>query len=629
VKTHIKNIGLRLFGKAPLPATVAMPVSSGKVTKFGKGGGIDEIGLMPVLDAAQLIQPHRALLVQVNELAGVSDAAFQVFYQPVIENVARFVQSLPASEVHHHAAQGGFFAHSLEVCVLALRLRRSYLLSAQHGAEEIAKTQDLWTYAVFLAALCHDLGKAVVGQRIELCAKPGGMPVLWQPYTGFMDEQGDYYRSIFVRGSHPCLPEKVTPLLVCHIVPKQGMHWLHSDAVIFSQWLAAISGDAVAADAIGQIVSQADNQSVANNLGAGSLLMAKPKPLAGKLLTALRQCLASGRLPINNQDATAWIKGNDCWLASKHTIDTVKAHLLQEGHGDIPSLNSQLFDVLQTHGLIELCGDKATWQVAVNGEGWQLLDVTVLRMPVETLWPNQASRPNDFTGNIHIKRDAGHQEKGQTRDTAVVNSSAKSASMDAQEVATVFATENTTAIDNVIQGRELEPETKIDSLYIGKPPEESNPAIPLTKCKPVNGQVGLKPVVATAEVNPSDPLDLAEAFITWLRTGIQLRSIPVNTTHAMVQVVAEGVLLATPGIFQAYVQATGEQDWKLVQQIVLKKHWHQKNAQGLNVFQYQVAGKQKQSTVNGLLLPDTSFVFVGATIPKPNPHFTQITQPRT
>jgi hypothetical protein len=94
----------------------------------------------------------------------------------------------------------------------------------------------------------------------------------------------------------------------------------------------------------------------------------------------------------------------------------------------------------------------------------------------------------------------------------------------------------------------------------------------------------------------------------------------------MVQVVAEGVLLATPSIFQAYVQATGEQDWKLVQQSVLKKHWHQKNAKGLNVFQYQVAGKQKQSTVNGLLLQDVGFVFVDTTIPKLNPHFTQITQ---
>jgi hypothetical protein len=481
---------------------------------------------------------------------------------------------------------------------------------------------------VFLAALCHDLGKAAVGQRIELYAKPGSSPVLWQPYTGFMDEQGDYYRSIFVRGSPQCSAEKVTPLLVCHIVPKQGMHWLHSDPMIFAQWLAAISGDVVAADAIDQIVRQADNQSVANNLGAGSLTMAKPKPLAEKLLTALRQCLASGQLPVNGQDAAAWIKGNDCWLASKHTMDTVKAQLLQEGHGDIPALNSQLFDILQTHGLIASCGDQATWQVAVSGDGWQL-DVTVLRMPVATLWPNPASRPRDFMGKIHIKMNMGQRENAPTCDTAAVNPSAELTSMDAQEGATVFATENNTVADNGTQDRAIVPETKTDSLYIWKLPEESNSAIPLKKCKPVNGQTGLNPVVATAEVNPSDPNDLAEVFITWLRSGIQQRSIPVNATHAMIQVVAEGVLLATPGIFQAYVQATGEQDWKLVQQSVLKKHWHKKNAQGLNVFQYQVAGKQKQSTVNGLLLPDTGFIFVDTTIPKPNPHFTQITQPRT
>jgi len=621
-----KNFRLMLFGKVPLPETVAMLHVSGKVTKFGKGGGIDEIGLMPVLDADQLLQPHCALLVQIKELAGVSDAAFQVFYQPAIHNVARFVQSLPASEVHHHAGQGGLLAHSLEVCVLALRLRRSYLLSAQHGAEEIAKKQDLWTYAVFLAALCHDLGKAAAWQRIELYAKPSSSPVLWQPYTGFMDGQGDYYRSVFVRGNPPVVPAKVTPLLVCHVVPKQGMHWLHSDAVIFAQWLAAISGDAVAADAIGQIVSQADSQSVANNLGAGSLLMAKPKPLAEKLLTALRQCLASGRLPVNGQDAAVWIKGDDCWLASKPTIDTVKAHLLQEGHGDIPSLNSQLFDVLQTHGLIEPCGDKATWQVAINWDSWQL-DVTVLRMPVATLWPNPASRPRDFMGNIHIKMDMGQRENAQTCDTAAVNPSAELTSMGEQEQAAVAATENNTVADNGTQDRAIVPETKTDSLYIGKPPEEFNPAL-LPERKPINGQAALNQFVATTEANPSDPLDLAEAFIAWLRSGIQQRSIPVNTTHAMVQVVAEGVLLATPSIFQTFIQTTEGQDWKLIQQSVLKKHWHQKNAQGLNVFQYQVAGKQKQSTVNGLLLPNIGFVFVDVTAPKPNPHFTQLTQPK-
>jgi hypothetical protein len=414
------------------------------------------------------------------------------------------------------------------------------------------------------------------------------------------------------------------PLLVCHVVPKQGMHWLYSDPVIFAQWLAAISGDAVAADAIGQIVSQADNQSVANNLGAGNLSMAKPKPLAEKLLTALRQCLASGQLPINNQDAVVWIQGDDGWLASKHTMDTVKAQLLQEGHGDIPSLNSQLFDVLQTHGLIEPCGDKATWQVAVSGDGWQL-DVTVLRMAATTLWPNPASRPRDFMGNIHIKIDMGQRENAQTCDTAAVNPSAKLTSMGEQEQAAVAATENNTVADNGTQDRAIVPETKNDSLYIGKPPKEFNPAL-LPERKSVNEQLGLSPVLATVEVNPIDPHDLAEAFITWLRSGIQRRSIPVNTTHAMVQVVAEGVLLATPSIFQAYVQATGEQDWKLVQQSVLKKHWHQKNAKGLNVFQYQVAGKQKQSKVNGLLLQDVGFVFVDTTIPKLNPHFTQITQ---
>ena len=126
-----------------------------------------------MLSAVELLKPHALLLAQVNELAGLSAAAFQSFYQPALNVFARFVQQLPASQLHHHADKGGLLTHTLEVCVLALKIRRSYLLSAQAGAEEIAKKQDLWTYAVFLAALFHDLAKPVAYQRVEIFSRQG------------------------------------------------------------------------------------------------------------------------------------------------------------------------------------------------------------------------------------------------------------------------------------------------------------------------------------------------------------------------------------------------------------------------------------------------------------------------
>lgn len=642
-----KNLCLKLFGKTPNPKAEALR-SSGAVTIPRPVNGIED--LLPVLNATQLLKFHAALLTQINELAGVSEEAFQHFYLAAINGFARFIQQLPASEVHHHAGNGGLLTHSLEVCVLALRIRRSYLLSAQEGAESCAKKQDLWTYAVFLGALCHDLAKPAVTQRVDIYARPGADAVRWSPYGGFMDELGAYYRTAFVQGNVHHLHEKITPLLISRIIPKQGMQWLNSDPMIFAQWLAAITGDYSNADAIGTIVSQADGQSVSKNLGGGSPLAptAKPKPVQEKILTSLRHLLASGRLPLNCQGGAAWVIGADCWLSSRLTGDTIREQLTGEGHRDTPALNGQLFDILQVHNVIIPCGDKALWQVTIVGEGWHN-DTTALRIPVSKLWPHSASKPEDFTGDVQFYYDGVPVENN-------VGSVDAPLMEDVQPAVSLDVLSTSSGIDNAgesindelslddylpsmntaLQPEEIENNEKINAENSGKvtcpeqavfspklnlPPVEFNP--PATpKVKPVARQSESKQ--AEPKLGSGDASDGSEDFIAWLQSGIQQRLIPVNEANATIHVVVEGVLLASPGIFQRYAKAKDLQDWSSVQQSVLKKNWHIRNDKGLSFFKYQVVGKQKSATVNGILLPDAAFIFGSANIPKPNPHVTSI-----
>lgn len=125
-------------------------------------------GILPIQTIDDLLSPVGGYITQVEELAGLSKENFQRFYLIAIQSFARFVQHLPASEVHHHAGPGGMLTHTLEVCVNALKIRRSYLLSETGGAEEISAKQDVWTYAVFTAALCHDVAKVVVDQTVTI-----------------------------------------------------------------------------------------------------------------------------------------------------------------------------------------------------------------------------------------------------------------------------------------------------------------------------------------------------------------------------------------------------------------------------------------------------------------------------
>ena len=574
-------------------------------------------GILPMLKAAELLQSHAMLLVQINELAGVSEEAFRHYYRAAINAFARFVQQLPASEVHHHTGPGGLLSHSLEVCVLALRMRRSYLLSAEGGAEEISKNQDLWTYAIFLAALCHDLAKPVVNQRVELYSESSGEPVRWSPFRGFMDEQGAYYRPVFAQNTAFSPHEKVTPLFVHAIIPKPGMEWLESDPTIFSAWLAALSGDLPNADAIGTIVTQADGQSVSKNLGGGSPFnsTAKPKPLHEKIVTALCQLLASGELSVNGQSAAAWVKDADCWLSSRRTADKIRAQLARELHNDAPTRNSQVFDTLKEHGVIIPCGDKALWEVIITGKDWQN-DATVLRVPVSKLWPNRTSRPEDFTGDVHVVGDGVSAENVFDRKDVTLDVIQPAGALD-----TLLPTndvDNPKGINAALSLDDAVPSTEPYTY----PEEGEDDAVSIADqhlkfCDEIEDE---------QRHCTDDARGSADDFIAWLQSGIQQRLIPVNESNATVHVVAEGVLLATPAIFQRYADARTLPDWKPVQKTVLKKNWHVKAEKGLIIFKYQVIGKRKSSTVNGILFQDPAFIFGTALLPKPNPHLNLINQ---
>jgi len=577
---------------------------------------------LSVKSATELLMQHRALLVQLKELAGVSDAVYQAFYQAAIDAFARCVQLLPASEVHHHAGHGGLLTHTLEVCVFALKLRRSYLLSSQGGAEEIAKKQDLWTYAVFLAALCHDLGKPAVDQHVEVYSRITAEPVYWDPFGYSMDEQGAYYRYSFVRNRVYRFHEKVTPLLVKRIIPTPGMQWLSSDPVILASWLAAITGDLENADALGIMVSQADSQSVAQNLGAGSQSVStvKTKALHEKMLTALRHLLANGELPINRNGAAAWITGSECWLVSKRTLDAIRGQLVQEGHSGIPTQNSRLLDILQEQGILIPCGDKAIWRASISGEGWQNA-LTVLRMPISKLWPNPESRPEEFTGNVKPETDPAKVDGDEDSENLIQSSDQTSQQVAKESDPLLHDHWATTALADSSLSDYLP-----SMMTIPSPATILGDANPTTINRDSGSVAPQTAKVIELSQDCHDTDDAVDHFITWLQLGIQQRSIPVNEAHALIHRVVEGVLLVTPGIFQRYAKEQHQDDWLPIQKKLLKKHWHQKDAKGLNVFKYQVVGKQKRSTVNGLLFPQATFIFGSSTVPMPNPHLLSTSQ---
>jgi conjugal transfer pilus assembly protein TraI len=557
-------------------------------------------GLTTVQTTNALLAHHSGLLIHINELAGLSNAHFNRYYLTAIRHIARFVQQLPASEVHHHAGAGGMLTHTLEVCVAALKIRRSYLLSDTGVAEDIAAKHDHWTYAVFTAALCHDLAKVAVDQTVIIYDKQY-KPTTWQPWQYFIDEQGSAYTTEFNLNRQYRLHEKATPLLIHRIIPIQGINWLTSDPTIFSQWLACLAGDHPNTAALGEIIRQADGQSVAANLGAdGSRLSTVTIiPLHEKMLTALRYLIEEGELPLNRNGAAGWVTGDDCWLVSKRTVDAIREHLNKEGHSGIPTKNGRLFDVLQEHRLLIPCGDKAIWTANIASDDWNN-QLTLIRMPVAKIWPNPARRPDEFQGQvIPIPNEKS------TNETAIEQASRED--IDEPNDGTIPLHTTTTA-----------DQATTDSVLVS-----TNQRPPVTQ--PTDNQTKQKnPPEKSEYINRAD--DPVDQFFQWLQQGIKTGTIKTNQPKARVHVVEEGVALMTPGIFQDFAQAhlNDPAHWADIQKKVLKKHWHVKGEKGLNVIKYQVTGASKKTTANVILFAELVRVFGSMQAPKCNPHLLRL-----
>lgn len=575
-----------------MPKPIGITDAVQQIVRHFFAPGWSQPALLSLLTAKQLLTEgaRPSLLRQIDRLLSVPCSHLEPLFHTTIQNYARFVQQLPASEAHHHAGAGGILDHGLEVLTNALALRRGYLLPQGAEPERLARTQDLWTYAVFTAALLHDIGKVAVDQRILLFNKRKRPLGTWDPWHGPMDQGAAWYSVEFVRDRRHGLHERVAPLFARFIVPAAGLSWLAADREVLAAWVATIGGDWDGAGTLGEIIRRADGESVARNLGAGDsvrLPAARTTPLHEKLLVALRHLIEAGELPLNRNGAAGWVVGDDLWLVSKRTADALRAHLIREGHTGIPSGNDRLFDVLQEHGLATSNGERAIWRARVAGDGWAH-ELTMLRVPAVRVWPDVQSRPGRFAGSVTPIE--ANSEEAKTDQAALTNRSqpSKTPALDAKSSANDAVTS-----------------------------EQSNGGSAIRK-----PNFSVREAGETANAEASESLDPGEQFLAWLRKAVAAREIQVNTVTARVHVVSEGVLLVSPSIFRDFAAKRGQLEWSNVQKRFQKLKLHRKTDGGTNIHRYTVVGSRKRSSINGVLIPDAATVFGASPAPPPNPHLT-------
>jgi integrating conjugative element relaxase (TIGR03760 family) len=584
-------------------------------------------GWLPVLSAEALTEHLGAdsLIASIRVKTGLAPANFERDYGQTIGQFMAFVQLLPASESHHHAQPGGLLLHALETANIALHLRRAQVLPPGVAPEDIQRREHRWTFGVFLAALIHDVGKPLADLHIVIAKQRG--EGTWSPLAGAMAECGaTRYRVTFEtsRGTPDGTPgvrnyaahQRMGIFLLQRLVPQSTLSWLSEDAEMLSQLTAFLSGEEKS-NAIAWIVTQADRESVRLNLLTGPrtrFASARAVPLIERLMEALRRMLTEGGcLPLNRPGAAGFVADGQVWFVSKRLADEVRSYLAShESAAGIPGSekNDRLFDVWQEYGALVANPETggAIWRVRVQADGFDQI-LTLLRFPLEKLYPSPEHYPANFVGRVIPLIDA--REPGEAlpqasaEEGAPIPAGVRSADtpLDAGNLAPVdVSAARLPPMPNPGGDPEALPASAEEFLeeddathFLPRPPDGHRIAPMRLPDKPIKPDGLAKPKGA-----PQGPSDAALRFMGWLQQGLANGGIAHNETGAMVHFAAEGMLLISPRIFRHFAERFGEKgdgtpsnlaEDKLgtgIQREVIKAGWHLLGPKKTNVHKYQV-----------------------------------------
>ncbi|WP_455824812.1 MobH family relaxase [Pseudomonas graminis] len=537
-------------------------------------------GYLPIESAHSLLaaEHRRQLLDRIWQYTALSHAQFIQLYLNPIHRYAEQVQQLPASETHHHAYLGGMLDHGLELVACSLKLRQSYLLPTGAAPEDQAAQTDAWSTGIAYGALLHDIGKIAVDLQVE---RQDGR--LWHPWQGPLDQP---YRFRYLKGRDYHLHGAAAGLLYTQILDRPILDWLSGFPSLWASLLYVLAGQYERAGVLGELVIQADRVSTAQNIGGNpsKALQAPIHSLQHHLITGLRH-LVQHELKLNQPGAAGWLTQDALWLVSKTVTDKLRAYLMSQAIEGIPSSNIAVFDELQSHGLVESTPEgKAIWNALVAQGNWQQ-SFTFLRLQPVLIWGNE-DRPVAFSGTVSAAGD-DHPTDVPVPPPAPETVSTRSTQSPSQPEP--LAMEDADYLGTLLDMFELEE------------PEVSD-----------TSSAGILEISNPSSDNPG------QAFLNWLKEGIQSHKLIINDSKAKVHTVRGSVFLVTPGLFQRYVQefpgisqgANQEtEEWRWVQKQFEKLKIHSKRDDGLNIWICQVEGPRKKARIKGYLLEKPELLF--------------------
>ena len=327
---------------------------------------------LPASHPDRLIETQQELIGQIRESGLASKDVYEEFYLGPLRRFASYAHLLPASETHHHRGAGGLFRHAIEVALWSLQSGDRVLLPGDQTPRRRRELEPRWHSAVFLAALCHDLGKPITDLMVT--NQDGGK--VWDPfcedlYAWAIRNQVDRY-FLRWRKNRGTSHTSVSLLLVERIVGRTGLGWIsQGDPNLVTWMMEAISGHPSQENMIHNLIVRSDQVSVTRDIesmGANFAGYEIGIPVERILLDIMRRLVRDGVWIVNEPGSRLWHMEGHLYLVWPAGGEEIAAIINQEKMPGLPRTPNSILDMLMERKLAEFKGSQADgnryWQIA-------------------------------------------------------------------------------------------------------------------------------------------------------------------------------------------------------------------------------------------------------------------------
>lgn len=329
-----------------------------------------------------LLSLQDEIIVKIKRELMIRDSEFDEYIQPMLNNFANFVHLLPASEYHHHRAQGGLLRHTLEVILYSIKIAKSFEFDANESPVIKSDRALAWRMAVVVGAVMHDIGKPI--SDVDVWDKSGEHH--WSPTVSCIHEWAEqkdverfyiYWRTDRHERHHNTSLTKMTD-----IVPKTLLAFLMEEGNdIYNELTEALAGSnsfrATATrndtgtaykNKIHKIVSTADSRSVKEDLKrySGDAVRAAQTGVSvvARIVDAIRLLVKRGDWVPNKPGSPIWYTTEGLFVVWGSAVEPITTIVKSSGV-NVPHSADSLADIMLSYGLFVLNeNDSVYWRMA-------------------------------------------------------------------------------------------------------------------------------------------------------------------------------------------------------------------------------------------------------------------------